>query len=83
MNNEGPKYLKREIATFEQHRAELMAKAAGRYVLIHGSDVLGTFATEQDAVDTGYRQLGRVPFLVRHITAVDLPVEIYLPIQVA
>jgi hypothetical protein len=67
--------LDREIATYEKNREGLVGSALDKYVLIHGDDIIGTYDTETDAVNEGYRRLGNVPFLVRHISPVDRPVN--------
>jgi hypothetical protein len=70
--------LQRELDTFEAHRAELLAASAGRYALVHGDQVAGVFDNEHDGISEGYRSFGNVPFLVKKIEPVDLPV--YMPI---
>ena len=65
--------LRRELETFEAHRAELLGRAAGKYALIHDDQVVDVFDTEADAIRDGYRQFGNVPFLVKKITDVDVP----------
>jgi len=65
--------LEQELKTFDAHRDELLGAALNKYVLIHGTEISGTFDTESDAIDQGYRQFGNVPFLVKRVTAVDDP----------
>jgi hypothetical protein len=65
--------LEHEVRYFEQHRIELLAEAAGRYALIKGTEVIGTFASEIEAVGAGFRHFGNEPFLVKHIVEADLP----------
>ena len=67
--------LREEQATYEEHRAELLRSARGRWVLIHGRRVLGTFESQRDAVDQGYRTVGLVPFLVKQVIEVEMPVQ--------
>jgi hypothetical protein len=64
-------HLKAEIATYQQHRSRLVAEAEGKYVLIHDSDVVGTYDTYEDALNTGYKQFGLGPFMVQQIRSVD------------
>lgn len=60
-----------EMATFEANKARLLGTDRNRYALVHGKQILSTWESERDAIRLGYRDLGNVPFLVKHI----LPVE--------
>lgn len=64
-----------ELETYGTHRQELLGAAEGRYVLIHGDEVAGTFDSESDAVAEGYKQYGNVPFLVKHIVEIETPLN--------
>jgi hypothetical protein len=59
--------LEREYATFRAKLPELLKKDAGRYVLIHGDDVIGTFETQEQAVVAGWERWIFEPFLVTKI----------------
>lgn len=63
--------LELEIQTYESQRDELMRQHSGRFVVIAGKDVLGTYDTQEDALDAGYERVGLKPFLVKRIQAVD------------
>ncbi len=65
--------LDTEVQTYERHREELLGAAEGKFVLIHGSDVAGTYDSKVDAIAEGYRRFGNVPFLVKHILEVEVP----------
>jgi hypothetical protein len=54
-----------------------MREDAGRFVLIKGADILGTFPDRSAALREGYRLFGVVPFLVRQIA--DPEPVVYLP----
>jgi hypothetical protein len=56
-----------EMQTYAAQLDRLLAEDEGKFVLIKADQVLGTFETAQEAIREGYRQLGRVPFLVRQI----------------
>jgi hypothetical protein len=62
-----------ELETFERHKAELLGSDEGKYVLIKGSEVIGVFESSMDAVGQGYERFGNVPFLVKQIVEVELP----------
>ena len=65
--------LKEELETFEKNRERLLGEAPRQYVLIRGTEVVGTFDTESDAINDGYRRFGNVPFLVKRVVPVDEP----------
>jgi hypothetical protein len=43
----------------------------GRYVLIHGDQVVDTFTSYDDALKEGYKQFGLKPFLVKQILTIE------------
>ena len=63
--------LEKEVATFEAKRLDLLAAHRGRWVLIRGDRVVGTFHCWDDALDRGYEEFGPGPFLVKQILDVD------------
>jgi len=65
--------LKQELETFESHKAELVGKAKGKYVLIKNTEIVDTFDTPIDAIKQGYKNFGNVPFLVKQIVEVEIP----------
>lgn len=65
--------LSKELETYERHRQDLLGSAEGRFVLIHGDEVIGTYESKTDAIDEGYRRLGNVPFLVKQVASVEVP----------
>ena len=67
--------LKLELQTYEKNRDSLLGAATGKFVLISKEEILGIFDTEQDAVRQGYKQLGNVPFLVKQVVQVEMPVS--------
>jgi hypothetical protein len=65
--------LDREWETYEQQRAGLLEAHKGKFVLIHDDKLLGIFNSRAAAREEGYRQLGRVPFLIQEIAAEERP----------
>lgn len=65
--------LETEWRYFNEHRGEFLEQAPGKYALIKGDRLLGMFDSEANAIRNGYEKLGNVPFLVKQITEVDLP----------
>jgi hypothetical protein len=62
--------LERELATYRARLPELSAEQ-GKFILIHGDEVLGIYDSYQDALTAGYEKAGLDPFLVKRISAVE------------
>jgi hypothetical protein len=67
--------LTRELKAYEANLGNLLATQEGKYVLLHGDDVLGVFDNQMDAINWGYKELGNVPFLVKNISKLDIPLS--------
>src|SRR4051794_2077802 len=67
-----PMALEREIETYRRKLSGLLAEK-GKYVVIHGEDIVGTFDGLDDAMRAGYARTLTEPFLVRRI-AEDEPI---------
>ena len=59
--------LELELETYEAKLPELRAAHEGKFVLIHGTEIVGIFPTRNDAVDAGYDSFGLTPFFVEQI----------------
>jgi hypothetical protein len=70
-----PSVLERELETYDREKPALLARAAGKFVLIHGDEVAGTYESQADAIAQGYQQFGNVPFLVKKIEPYETPVN--------
>lgn len=66
--------LKTELETFENNN-ELLLEDEGQYALIHGTEIVGTYKDESDAIAEGYKKFGNVPFLVKLVAQVEMPVN--------
>jgi len=60
-----------EIATYQKRLPELKAED-GKFVVIHGDEVVGTYTSAEDAITTGYQKFGLEPFLVKQICAIEI-----------
>ena len=67
--------LSKELETYEANLESLLGSHEGKFVLIYGEKVLGTFDSQMDAITRGYRELGNVPFLVKQVLKVDVPLS--------
>lgn len=65
--------LERELATYRSRFNELKAGHEGKYVLIHGVEVVGTFTSYKDAIKAGYESFQLEPFLVKLIEVEERP----------
>lgn len=59
--------LETELRYFEEHRAELVARNAGKFALIVGSELLGVYDRAEDAYKDGLDQKGNIPMLIKLI----------------
>jgi len=62
--------LEKELETYKAKLPELKAHE-GKFVLIHGEDVVDLFSTYEDAIKSGYQKFKTEPFLVKQIHAVE------------
>lgn len=62
--------LEQEEKTYKELLPSLL-KDEGRYALVCGSELKGTFAAYEDAIAQGYRECGLTPFLVKKISAAE------------
>lgn len=63
--------LEKELETFKNRLPELKAEHVGKFVLIHGDDVVNVFSSYDDAINAGYSQFGLSPFLVKQVQIVE------------
>ncbi|MGH9439377.1 MAG: hypothetical protein ACRD22_16175 [Terriglobia bacterium] len=61
--------LDRELRTFQNELPELLAKGEGKFALVVGEKVLGTYEAYGDALQAGCTKAGIDPFLVKKITS--------------
>jgi len=67
--------LARELTTYEANLDALLGTHEGKFVLIHEDRIMGAFDNQMDAIARGYDELGNVPFLVKRVTKVDVPLS--------
>jgi len=60
--------LEKELATYESLLPTLKADE-GKYAVVEGDGLIGTFDSYEDALKVGYERCGLKPFLVKHIEA--------------
>ena len=62
--------LQKEIATYNRALPTLLGKI-GKFVLIKGDNVEGTYDSYEDALTIGYQRFGLDPFLVKRIAPTE------------
>jgi hypothetical protein len=62
--------LEKELETYRQKLPGMLLEE-GKFALIHGDQVAGTFDTYADALTEGYKLFKLEPFLVKQIQAVE------------
>jgi hypothetical protein len=75
--------LREEIAAYEAIKADLEARALGKWALVHDRVLVGMFASFEESAATAVRNFGRGPYLIRQIGAppLTLPASVlYHPI---
>ena len=65
-----PMALEKELATYKSKLPELK-EHEGKFVLIRGADVIGTFTSYEDAINDGYAKFKLEPFLVKRIQSFE------------
>jgi len=63
--------LEKEMQTYNEKLQELKSEHEGKFVLIHGDEVVDTFSGYDDAIKAGYAKFGLNPFLVKQIRTVE------------
>lgn len=67
-NENAAQTLQEELTYFQGNLERLMVAHKGKYALIKGSELIGTFDTEENAYEAGIARFGNTPFLIREVT---------------
>lgn len=62
--------LEKELATY-QAKLPTMKDHEGKFVLVHGEDIIDFFSTYEDAIKAGYQKFNLNPFLVKRVQATE------------
>lgn len=65
-----------ELKVYEREKERLLGEHEGQFVLIKGNDLVGTFVSDEDAIDADCQRFGNVPFLVKKIERIETPVNL-------
>lgn len=63
--------LEKELAVYK-NRLHEWKEHEGKFVLIHGDDVVEFFSSYEDAIKIGYEKFKLEPFLVKQIQTVEV-----------
>ena len=59
--------LETELKYFNDHREKWLVDHKGKYALVKGQELVGTFDTAENAYVEGVRRFGNTAFLVKQI----------------
>jgi len=62
--------LEKELETYNKKLPELK-DSEGKFVLIHGEELVDIYSSYDDALKEGYNKFGLKPFLVKQIRTVE------------
>ncbi len=62
--------LEKELETYRSKLPELLG-SEGKFVLIHGDEIVDIYGTYEDAIKEGYAKFQLTPFLVKQIQSVE------------
>jgi len=65
--------LETELTFFESIKAELLPHNEGKYALIIGRELIGTYDRQEDAYKAGVEAKGNVPMLIKLISVRERP----------
>ena len=69
--------LEQELAYFEANRTRWLSEYADKFVLIKGTELVGTFDTAENAYTAGLERFGNTVFLIKQVLSEE-PVA-YVP----
>jgi hypothetical protein len=69
--------LETERKYFAVHQEEWKKAHPGKFVLVKGEKLIGTFNRPEDAITEGARLFGQESFLVRHVDQAEK--DVYIP----
>ena len=75
--------LKVELETYARRRDELREHHMGKFVVIHGKELLGAYDTFDNAANAAVSAYGDDPFLIRRVgdrSAMPMPASVAYPV---
>lgn len=70
--------IDKELVTYERIRQELEAHHMGEWALVRGEELVGTYASFDEAAKEAVAKYGRGPYLIRQVGAppITLPASV-------
>lgn len=68
--------FEREQKYYDDHKRDLLEHHAGKYVLVVGDELVGTFDNQEAAYGVGIERFGNVPLFIKRVEADDPPASI-------
>lgn len=62
-----------ELAAFESMRAQLESERMGKWVVVQGGQLVGTYDSFEAATEDAVRKFSRSPYLIRQVGAPPIP----------
>lgn len=63
--------LHEEMKTYISKLPELIGSSLGKFVLIRGAEIIGTYDTYADALKIGYERFQLEPFMVKQVAPAE------------
>jgi hypothetical protein len=63
--------LEKELEFFSGNKEEYLKHHLGQFVVIHGTEFVGAYSTEEIAYAAGLQKFGNVAFLIKQVLPVD------------
>ena len=60
--------LDREVKYYEANKKDLLKKHNGKFVLIKGDRLVGSFDSEKSAYEAGLKEFGNQAFLIKRVS---------------
>lgn len=67
----GLEVIRNELNFFERVKDELLKTQRGKFALIKGEELVGTFTTAAEAYREGIRRFGKEPFLIKPVVEIE------------
>ncbi len=68
--------LEQELEFYDRHREEWLAHYEGKFALIKGETLIGTFTKQEEAYEEGVKRFGRAAFLIQRVVKDEPPEQI-------
>ena len=65
--------LEKEIAYYQSIKEDLLSTSEGKYVLVVGEELIGTYDSSAHAYKVGVERFGNVPMLIKQVLQVEGP----------